>query len=83
MAESKMVILRNIWIDLDHISHVPLFRPIIEELHRRGVETLVTARDFAQTVALLEMWNIDHAKIGRHGGSSKVGKVLKGLLFNT
>ncbi len=66
----------KIWIDLDHTPHVPLFRPVIEEMHRRGIETLVTARDFAQTVALLEMWGIDHVKIGRHGGSSKVGKVL-------
>jgi len=66
----------RIWIDLDHTPHVPLFRPVIEELHRRGVETLVTARDFAQTVALLKMWNISHVKIGRHGGSNKIGKVL-------
>jgi predicted glycosyltransferase len=66
----------TLWIDLDHTPHVPLFRPIIEELHRRNIETLVTARDFAQTVALLEMWNIPHVTIGRHGGSSKVGKVL-------
>lgn len=66
----------TLWIDLDHTPHVPLFRPIIEEMHRRGIETLVTARDFAQTVALLKMWNIPHVTIGRHGGSSKVGKVL-------
>ena len=66
----------KIWIDLDHTPHVPLFRPVIEEMHRRGIETLVTARDFAQTVALLEMWDISHVTIGRHGGSSKIGKVL-------
>lgn len=66
----------KIWIDLDHTPHVPLFRPVIEELRRRDIDVLVTARDFAQTVALLEMWGIDHVKIGRHGGSSKVGKVL-------
>lgn len=66
----------TLWIDLDHTPHVPLFRPVIEELRKRGVEVLVTARDFAQTVALLEMWDISHVTIGRHGGSSKVGKVL-------
>ena len=66
----------KIWIDLDHTPHVPLFRPIIEELKCRDVEVLVTARDFAQTVALLEMWDIPHVKIGRHGGSSKLGKIL-------
>lgn len=66
----------KIWIDLDHTPHVPLFRPIIEELQRRGINTLVTARDFAQTVALLKMWNISHIPIGHHGGSSKAGKIL-------
>jgi len=66
----------KIWIDLDHTPHVPMFRPIIEEMHRRDIETLVTARDFAQTVALLKMWNISHVAIGHHGGSSKVGKIL-------
>lgn len=66
----------KIWIDLDHTPHVPLFRPVIEELLNRNINVLVTARDFAQTVALLEMWNIDHVTIGRHGGSGKIGKVL-------
>jgi len=66
----------KIWIDLDHTPHVPLFRPIIEEMQRCNITVLVTARDFAQTVALLEMWNIPHVTIGRHGGSSKIGKVL-------
>ena len=64
----------KVWIDLDHTPHVPLFRPVIEEMHRRDIEVLVTARDFAQTVVLLEMWNIDHVKIDRHGGSSKVAR---------
>ncbi|AKJ65512.1 DUF354 domain-containing protein [Kiritimatiella glycovorans] len=66
----------KIWIDLDHTPHVPLFRPIIRELERRGIETLVTARDFAQTVALLEMWDIPHVTIGRHGGRHKIGKIV-------
>ncbi len=66
----------KIWIDLDHTPHVPLFRPVIEEMHRRGIETIVTARDFVQTIALLKMWGIPHEQIGRHGGKNKICKVL-------
>jgi predicted glycosyltransferase len=65
-----------IWIDLDNSPHVPLFRPIIGEIDRRGVGCLVTAREFAQTADLLNMWSIEHALIGKHGGKSKVKKVL-------
>jgi hypothetical protein len=66
----------KIWIDLDNSPHVPLFRPIIEELSRRGVDCIVTARDFAQTRSLLEYWGIPGEVIGRHGGKSKIKKVV-------
>jgi predicted glycosyltransferase len=67
--------MKRIWIDLDNSPHVPLFRPVIEELGRRGVECVVTARDFAQTASLLEFWGIPHTLIGKHGGKNKVNKV--------
>jgi predicted glycosyltransferase len=68
--------MRRIWIDLDNSPHVPLFRPIIEELGRREVECVITARDFAQTGSLLDFWGIPYQKIGRHGGKRKTGKIL-------
>ncbi len=68
--------MKRIWIDLDNSPHVPLFRPVIEELGRRGVECVITARDFAQTARLLEFWGIPHTVIGKHGGKNKVGKVV-------
>ena len=43
------------------------------------METLVTARDFAQTLGLLQRYGIEHTVIGRHGGASVAGKGL-GLL---
>ena len=68
--------MKKIWIDLDNSPHVPLFRPVIEELGRREVECVITARDFAQTASLLEFWGISHKLIGKHGGKSKIKKVL-------
>ena len=58
-----------IWFDLDNSPHVPLFRPILEELKKRRVDYIVTARDFAQTKELLELWGIPHSMVGKHGVS--------------
>jgi predicted glycosyltransferase len=45
-----------IWFDLDNSPHVPLFRPILRELDRRSVPYMVTARDFAQTKELEDIY---------------------------
>ena len=63
-----------VWIDLANSPHVLFFRPVIDELHRRGVRTVVTARDFAQTTQLCARFGIDAEVIGRHGGASISGK---------
>lgn len=65
-----------IWFDLDNSPHVPLFRPIFAELSRRRQAHFITARDFAQTKDLLALWNIPHTMLGRHGGKSKIGKLV-------
>jgi hypothetical protein len=67
---------RKVWIDLTNSPHVLFFRPIIRRLEEAGVETVVTARDFAQTLGLLERFGIPHTVIGRHGGASVRGKAL-------
>src|SRR3954453_13854163 len=51
-------------------------RPVIEALRRRGDEVLVTARDFAQTLGLLERFRIDHTAIGHHRGGHVAAKGL-------
>ena len=66
----------KVWIDLTNSPHVLFFRPIIRRLGEAGVETHVTARDFAQTLGLLELYGIPHTAIGRHGGAGIGGKVL-------
>jgi uncharacterized protein len=64
------------WIDLGNSPHVLFFKPVIGELNRRGVRTLVTARDFAQTTQLCERLGIDAEVIGHHGGASIPGKAI-------
>ena len=63
-------------------AHVLVFRPIIERLRERGHEVEVTARDYSQTMGLLEMHHIDATVLGRHGGASRPQK-LAALLRRT
>jgi predicted glycosyltransferase len=55
-------------------AHVLVFRPLIELLRGDGHEVEVTAREYAQTLQLLELHGIDADVIGRHGGRTRVGK---------
>jgi len=65
---------RTVWIDVTNSPHVLFFRPILRRLDEAGVPAVVTARDFAQTLGLLERYGIAHTVIGGHGGASVVGK---------
>jgi uncharacterized protein len=58
----------RVWIDLTNSPHVLVMRPVIERLRADGHEVSVTARDFAQTLALCERLGIAHTAIGRHRG---------------
>jgi predicted glycosyltransferase len=66
----------RVWIDLTNSPHVLVMRPVIEVLRARGDDVRVTARDFAQTVALCERFGIEHEVIGRHRGSRLAAKAL-------
>ncbi|MTD45429.1 DUF354 domain-containing protein [Conexibacter sp. W3-3-2] len=66
----------RVWIDLTNSPHVLVLRPVIEVLRARGAEVRVTARDFAQTVALCERHGIDAEVIGRHRGGRLAAKGL-------
>ena len=64
----------RVWIDLTNSPHVLVMRPLIELLQGDGHEVAVTARDFAQTVALCERLEIAHTVIGRHRGEHVLAK---------
>src|SRR6476646_6236701 len=55
-------------------AHVLVFRPLIGLLRERGDEVEITAREYAQTLQLLELHGIEAEVIGRHGGRSRAGK---------
>jgi len=67
---------KYIWFDLDNSPHVPLFRPVFNELQNRQVEFKITARNFAQTQDLLNFWNINYIAVGSHGGKNKLKKIF-------
>jgi len=64
----------RVWIDMTASAHVLVFRPLIERLRGRGDEVEITARDYAQTLQLLELHGLTAEVIGRHGGRSRVQK---------
>jgi predicted glycosyltransferase len=58
-------------------AHVLVFRPLIEILRGRGDEVQITARDYAQTLQLLELHGLEAEVIGRHGGRSRLQKARR------
>ena len=66
----------RIWVDLTNSPHVLVMRPLIEAMRADGHEVEVTARDFAQTLQLLERFGMEHTAIGRHRGGRLTGKAV-------
>jgi hypothetical protein len=64
----------KIWIDMTASAHPLVFRPLVERLRARGDEVEITARDYAQTLQLIEQHGMQATVIGRHGGRSSLGK---------
>ena len=64
----------KVWIDLTNSPHVLVLRPAIELIKARGWEVEVTARDFAQTLGLLDRFGIEHTVVGHHRGGSMPAK---------
>jgi uncharacterized protein len=65
----------RVWIDMTASAHVLVFRPLIRLLRERGAEVEITARDYAQTLQLLELHGLEAKVIGKHGGRSRAGKL--------
>jgi predicted glycosyltransferase len=64
----------RVWVDFTNSPHVLVLRPVIERLRAQGHEVTVTARDFAQTLALCDRFGIEHTAIGHHRGAGLLGK---------
>jgi predicted glycosyltransferase len=69
----------RIWVDLTNSPHVLVLRPIVAALRAQGHEVQLTARDFAQTLGLMDRFGLEHTVVGRHRGGGLGAKGL-GLL---
>ena len=64
----------RVWVDLTNSPHVLVLRPIVAALRAQGHDVQLTARDFAQTIGLLERFGMDHTEVGRHRGGGLAAK---------
>ena len=64
----------RVWVDFTASAHPLVFRPLVERLQARGDEVEITARDYAQTLQLIESHGMSASVIGHHGGRSSFGK---------
>ena len=64
-----------IWIDIDNLPHVLIFRYIIQELSA-DFTMLLTVRDHAFACELLDEMGVSYQRVGRHYGKGLVRKVL-------
>jgi predicted glycosyltransferase len=62
------------WVDCTAAAHPLVLRPVIERLRARGDEVEITAREYGQTVGILDRLGLAHTVVGAHGGGSASGK---------
>jgi predicted glycosyltransferase len=64
----------KVWVDFTASAHPLVFRPLVERLQAQGHEVEITAREYAQTLQLIESHGMTATVIGHHGGRSATGK---------
>jgi predicted glycosyltransferase len=67
----------KIWVDFTASAHPLVFRPLVERLKEQGHVVEITARDYAQTLQLIESHGMTATVIGHHGGRSSFGKATQ------
>jgi predicted glycosyltransferase len=65
----------RIWVDCTAAAHPLVLRPIIERLEAQGHEVFITAREYGQTLGVLDRLGLPYTTVGEHGGGSRLGKV--------
>jgi predicted glycosyltransferase len=64
-----------VWVDCTAAAHPLVLRPLLERLEGQGHEVFITAREYGQTLGILELLGMAYTVVGEHGGASKLGKV--------
>ena len=66
----------KIWIDVTNTPHVNVLMPIIRHLEKNGHELIITARDFSETIPMLEKNGINPVVFGGHKGKNRLKKAM-------
>ena len=66
----------RIWIDIINSPQVLFFRPFIKYWEQNGYTVAITARDYSNTIELLEAENQKFSIVGSHAGKSTILKLL-------
>jgi predicted glycosyltransferase len=64
----------RVWVDCTAAAHPLVLRPMIERFEGQGHEVMVTAREYGQTLGILDRLGIPYTAVGSHGGASVFGK---------
>jgi hypothetical protein len=64
----------RVWVDCTAAAHPLVLRPIVERLREGGHEVEITAREYGQTVGILERLGLGHTVVGRHAGAATAAK---------
>jgi uncharacterized protein len=64
----------KVWVDCTAAAHPLVLRPIVERLEARGADVFITAREYGQTLGILERLGMPYEAVGGHGGASRLGK---------
>lgn len=65
----------NVWIDIVNSPHVLFFGPLIKALEKNGHRVCITAREYAQTIGMLDELGMGYVKIGAHAGAVLTKKI--------
>lgn len=64
----------KVWVDCTAAAHPLVLRPIIERLEAQGHDVFITAREYGQTLGILDRLGLPYTTVGEHGGASRLGK---------
>jgi predicted glycosyltransferase len=64
----------RVWVDCTAAAHPLVLRPVVERLEGRGHEVFVTAREYGQTLGVLDRLGIPYESVGAHAGASTLRK---------
>ncbi len=64
----------RIWVDCTAAAHPLVLRPIVDRLQAQGHDVFITAREYGQTLGVLDRLGLPYTAVGEHGGASRLGK---------